>query len=156
MPADIDIDGLAVLRAIVGHAQSFPDIGKEINKVARSLTTKQLKAKSMSLDKARTIRDAIGGPAFVLVVDGMTDAETKALATKLDRHHPELEDATADWRRRRIIALAGSEAQPEPKPAKRAAKKAPVATMAPEPPKIRRALSSKSAEAVWKRKVPTG
>jgi hypothetical protein len=143
----LDIDGSAVLRSIVQQPDAFPDVSAEINKVARALVAKQLKAKATTLDRVRRVQEALGEPAFKLIIDGLTDAEAKSLAAKLDKSHPDLKAGTAAWRRGHIVALAAG-AEPAAKPDKpkkvSAAKKE-----ASEQPASKRAIRSKALAAVW-------
>lgn len=142
----LDLDGAAVLRSIVEDPSAFPDIATELNKVARALVAKQLKAKSATLERVRRVQGAVGGPAFRLVIDGLSDAEVKSLAGRLDRNHPDITAGTADWRRRHIVTLAsGADPAPKPQKPKAPGKKA----SAPARPKPRRALGSKAMAAVW-------
>jgi|SRR6516165_10035900 hypothetical protein len=152
----IDVNGLAILRAIVGAPEAFPDIAAEINKAARTLVVKQLKSKSANLERLRRIYGLIEGEAFVLILDGLTDAETKSLAAKLDKNHPDLKSASAAWRRQLIGELASGAAEPTAKPAKTTTKTPPKAAPKEKKqpsraskPKVERALNSKAMAARW-------
>lgn len=106
----LEIDGFAVLRSILDERSAFPDISSDINKAARALVIKQLKAKGTTLAGMRRIGACLGNAAFKLIVDRLTDAEAKSLLAKLDRHHPDLKTGTTGWRRRQILDLvAGTE-----------------------------------------------
>jgi hypothetical protein len=152
----IDIDGLSVLRGIVAEPDVFPDVQPEFSKIACSLVTKQLKVKAVSVESVRKIRNVIGEPSFSLIIDGMTESETKSLSGKLDKNHPELKTASANWHRRQIVALASGTVEPTSKPSKKVTKpKAEAAQPAKATqaakPKTKRALSSKAAAATWDR-----
>ncbi|MFH6785991.1 MULTISPECIES: hypothetical protein [Methylobacterium] len=141
----LEIDGLAVLCAIAEAPQAFPAIRGDVTKAAHALVTKQLKAKTLDLAALRAVREALGPQPLALIVDGLKDAEVKALVTRLDKHHPDLKDGPAVAHRRHLMALAAAldpvaapAAKPKPvkapkaKPAaKPAAKAAPKS--APEP-----------------------
>lgn len=143
----LSIDGFAVLATIGREPALFSDIRSEAAKAAQALLAKQLKAKALTVAGLRRIEEALGGETFSLVVDGLSDADVKSLATRLDRHHPEMKDATAERRRRHVMALAtGTEPAEKPKKAA-AAKKAPARKPGKAP--VERAISSKAMAAVW-------
>lgn len=141
----LDVDGFAVLQAITARPDAFPDIRAEVAKTGRALVVKQLKAKGLALPGLRRVRDSLGAEPFALVVDGLTDAEAKSLVAKLDKHHPDLRIAAADWPRRHLAALAtGTEPA-----AKGTAKAAEAKPAAPKKPKVARALGSAAFSAEW-------
>src|ERR1700730_12646051 len=74
----IDIDGLAVLRAIAENPLAFPDVTMEINEGARTLVLKQLKSKT-TLERLRLIHHALGGEALALILDGLGDTPSATL-----------------------------------------------------------------------------
>ncbi len=111
----LDVDGYAVLQAMASAPEAFPDIRAEVPKAARSLVMRQLKARTLKVPALRLIRDVIGTEAFALIADGLTDAEVKAVVTRLDPHHPTLKEATPGWHRRRLAALAAGEAPLAPR-----------------------------------------
>ncbi|SFU78715.1 hypothetical protein SAMN02799631_02291 [Methylobacterium sp. 174MFSha1.1] len=141
----LEIDGLAVLCAIAEAPQAFPAIRSDVTKAAHALVTKQLKAKTLDLAGLRAVREALGPQPLALIVDGLKDAEVKALVTRLDKHHPDLKDGPAVAHRRHLMAIAADldpVASPaaKPKPAKAPAK-------APAKPKpAARAVDAASAE----------
>ncbi len=108
----IDIDGLAVLRAIAATPQLFPDAATEINNFARKYVAAHLKLATINLECLRDIYRAIGGEAFVLILDGQTDPAGAALVKKLDKDNPDIKTAPPDWLRRRIAELASGAAEP--------------------------------------------
>ncbi|QRE72851.1 hypothetical protein [Methylobacterium aquaticum] len=123
----LEIDGLAVLCAIAEAPAAFPAIRSDVTKAAHALVTKQLKAKTLDLPGLRAVREALGPQPLALIVDGLKDAEVKALVTRLDKHHPDLKDGPAVLHRRHLMALAADldpVAAPaaKAKPAKGAAK----------------------------------
>ena len=144
----IDIDGRAVLRTVV-ESDLFPDITPDLAKAARALVAKQLKAKKLTLGHLRGIHQALGSSAFLLIVEGLTESETKSLAGKVDKHHPEIKTGPTASNREHIVALAQGTAEPEPKPKK--GDRTPKAEKAPATPKpkVQRALSSKAMAAKW-------
>ncbi|BCM85854.1 hypothetical protein [Methylobacterium indicum] len=121
----LEIDGLAVLCAIAEAPEAFPAIRSDVTKAAHALVTKQLKAKTLDLPGLRAVREALGPQPLALIVDGLKDAEVKALATRLDKHHPDLKDAPAVTHRRHLMALAGTLA-PVSAPAAKPKAKAPA------------------------------
>lgn len=128
----LEIDGLAVLCAIAEAPEAFPAIRSDVTKAAHALVTKQLKAKTLDLAGLRAVREALGPQPLALIVDGLKDAEVKALVTRLDKHHPDLKDGPAVLHRRHLMALAADldpVAAPaaKPKPAKAPAKAKPTA-----------------------------
>ncbi|MET7244083.1 hypothetical protein ABZT49_12005 [Methylobacterium sp. EM32] len=141
----LEIDGLAVLCAIAEAPQAFPAIRSDVTKAAHALVTKQLKAKTLDLAGLRAVREALGPQPLALIVDGLKDAEVKALVTRLDKHHPDLKDGPAVAHRRHLMAIAADldpVASPaaKPKPAKAPAR-------APAKPKpAAKAVDAASAE----------
>lgn len=138
----LDVDGYAVLQAMAAAPEAFPDIRAEVPKAARSLVMRQLKARTLQVPALRLIRDVIGTEAFALIADGLTDAEVKAVVTRLDPHHPTLKEATPGWHRRRLAALAAGEA-----PLRRGETAPPESASPPAPPP--RALVSRPFAATW-------
>lgn len=136
----LDVDGYAVLQAIVAAPEAFPDIRADVSKAARAMVVRQLKARSLKAPALRMIRDVVGTEAFALIADGMTEAEVKAVVARLDPHHPTLKQATSGWFRRRLAALAAGEA-----PLRRGE----AAPPEPASPAPTRALGSRPFAATW-------
>lgn len=145
----LDLNGFAVLRSIGDHASSFRAISAEVNKAARTLVVKQLGAKTMTLASTRSLRRLIGEDAFVLVIEGMKDAQVKALLTRLDKHHPDIKTETAKWRRERALDLAAGDAEPAEKA--KAAPKTAKSAKRKKKPEVRERLHSEAMTAVRKR-----
>lgn len=112
-----EIDGFAVFSAMAANASLFEASRAEATKAARTAVTKQIKAKTLSLDHLRSIRTALGGDSFGLIVQGLKEAEIKSLATRLDKHHAEVKTMPAAERLRHLLALA-HETEPVDKPAR--------------------------------------
>ncbi|MCJ2033469.1 hypothetical protein [Methylobacterium sp. J-068] len=146
----LDVDGAAILGVIVRAPELFPDIRGDLAKTGRMLVVKQLKAKGLMLDGLRRVREGLGSETFALVLDGLTDAETKSLVTRLDRHHPDLKTAAPDWPRRHLAAL-GAGAQPVAKAAAATPKGKGAEAERPsvKAPKVTRALGSAAFAARW-------
>lgn len=124
----LDLDGFETWRAIAKEPDLFAPLRAEAAKSARAALVRLIKSKTMTLGDLKAIRKAIGKETFALVLDGMKDAEVKTLASRFDKHHPEMKSGNAAWRRQHLIDLIRGEAEPVAKqvPAKRsAAKKAP-------------------------------
>jgi hypothetical protein len=111
----LDVDGFAVFRSIGSHTEAFAAIAAEVAKSARTLVVKQIAHKDTGLKTVRAIRAAVGPEAFGLITDGMSDAQIKALAVKLDKHNAELKTANGAARRLHVRALADGSAQPSEK-----------------------------------------
>jgi hypothetical protein len=120
----IALDGFEVLRRIGKHADVFAAVRADVDKAARALVTKCLKAKSVGLEGLREIRGALGDEPFVLLVEGLKDTEVKSVLTRIDKHFADLKEGSAAARRGHLIALAAGQAEPSPPPAKAAKKKA--------------------------------
>ena len=131
----IALDSFEVLHAIGKHADLFKPVRVEVDKAARALVTKCLKAKTVGLEALRDLQRAIGNEPFELLVEGLKDAELKSILARLDKHHPELKSASASWRRQHLLALATGEAAAPP-PAK-AAKKSAAKKAKAEPERLR-------------------
>ncbi|WP_279358545.1 hypothetical protein [Methylobacterium indicum] len=142
----LEIDGLAVLCAIAEAPEAFPAIRSDVTKAAHALVTKQLKAKTLDLPGLRAVREALGPQPLALIVDGLKDAEVKALATRLDKHHPDLKDAPAVTHRRHLMALAGTLA-PVSAPAVKPKAKAPARPRAGAKPAANTAAKSAAGPA---------
>ena len=112
----LDIDGFAALRSIATHPSVFPDVAAEAAKAARTLVTKQIKNKACGLKNLRDVRKALGGDAFNLILDGVTDAQIKTLVTRLDKNNPELKSSNPQWRRQQMKALVEGSVEPTEKP----------------------------------------
>lgn len=118
----LDFDGFDAWRAIADHPETFVSLRAEAAKSARQALTKHMKAKATGIGELRAVRKAVGKKMFALLVDGMKDAEVKALAARLDRHHPDLKTSDAIWRRQHLLDLVRGDAEPAQKPAKPAKK----------------------------------
>lgn len=126
----LDLNAFAVLRIVGEHASLFPDVRKEAGNAARALIVKQIKAKGTDLAALRALRHALGSENFGLVVDGMKDTELKTVASRLDKHNPDLKTANPAGRRRHLLALADGGAEPATKPEKPTKKTVPKASKA--------------------------
>lgn len=115
----LDLNGFDVLKRISAHPDVFMDIKAEVNKAARLLVSKQLKAKTIDLDSLRLVAKTIEDDAFSLVVDGLSDAEAKSVLGKIDKHHPKLKGLDAAWRRGHLRDLASGRAELTEPPAKK-------------------------------------
>jgi len=118
----IDIDGIAVLRAITLAPKLFPDAASEINNFARKYVASQLKPTIIDLERVRDIYRVIGGEAFVLILDYQTNSASAALVKKLDKDNLEVKTAPPVWCRKRLADLASGAAGPAEKPPKPAPK----------------------------------
>jgi hypothetical protein len=118
----ISLDGFEVFQQVGKHADLFAAIRADVDKQARALIVKCLKAKAVGLATLCDIRKALGGEQFGLVLDGLKDAELKSVLTRLDKHHPELKQSDTAWKRDHLNALADGTTSPHDAPAK--AKKA--------------------------------
>lgn len=136
----IALDGFAVLRKLGKHAGAFAPVRSDVDKAARALVVKCLKAKSVGIDGLRDISSALGEDQFELVVEGLKDAETKSILTRLDKHHPEVKTGTAAWRREHLLAVAQGKADPSAPRAK-----------APKTSSPKKAKPSKNTDAAPKR-----
>jgi hypothetical protein len=119
----IALDGFEVLRRLGKHADVFAAVRADVDKAARALVVKCLKAKSTGINELHQIYKALGPDQFGLVLENLKDAEMKTILTRLDKHHPELKAATSAWRRQHLKALAEGSSDPSSPPPK-AAKKA--------------------------------
>jgi hypothetical protein len=129
----LDVDGFAILRIIGGHRDNFTAITADVAKAARALLVKQMTHKGTGLKTVRDIRAAVGAEAFSLIIDGMTDAQIKLLASRLDRHAAAAK-AVDGTTRLHVLALAEGAAQPAQQPD--GAAKTPRTRRAPAPPKL--------------------
>ena len=113
-----ELDPYAVLRAIGEHSEVFAEIDTDIAKAARDLILKRLKSKSLTIEDARVICEAIGPDAVGPIVEGLAAASLKSIVAKLDKHHPELKGSTSAWQRQHLRSLLGGTAEPTQKAAK--------------------------------------
>jgi hypothetical protein len=114
----IALDGFEVFRKVGKHAEAFAPIRADVDKQARALVVKCLKAKVVGLDAVRDIREALGKEQFGLLLEGLKDPEVKSILTRIDKHHPELKGGSATWRRQHLGALADASSTPHPPPVK--------------------------------------
>ena len=121
----LNLDGMAVLGAIVANRRLFTGVEPDAEKYARTLVIKQLKAKNADLTALREISRALGRGLFPLLIDAMTDAEVKAVLGKVDKYHPDLKTETPAWRRSHLRALADGRIEATEKPKKPVKAKAP-------------------------------
>lgn len=128
----LDVDGFAVFRSMGSHPDSFAAIASDIAKAVRTLVVKQIRHKDTGLKALRDIRVAIGPEAFGLIADGMADAQVKSLATKLDKHNPNLKTLSGAASRLHFLALVDGSAEPSEKQ-KSAAKPAKPKKASPPP-----------------------
>jgi hypothetical protein len=120
----IAIDGFDILQRLGKHADAFAVVRADVDKQARALVVKCLKAKALGFEAIRDIHKALGTEQFGLVVEGLKDAEVKSILTRLDKHHPDLKGGSPSWRRQHLSALADGSSKPRPAPAKAAKKTA--------------------------------
>lgn len=111
----LDVDGFAVLRTIGVHPHFFKAVVADAAKAARTLVVKQIAHKNTGLKTVRDIRGAIGPEAFRLIMDGLTEAQIKSLAARLDKHiaKAKVADGAA---RGHVLALAEGSVQPAEQP----------------------------------------
>lgn len=122
----IDIDGFVVLGAIARRPDCFPAVKAEVAKTAKGFVVKQLKDKALTLEQLKAIGEAVDLDAFDLIVDGMSDAEIKAVLAKVDKLNDEAKGAApqaqrkqiSDLVRGRIVPAARAEKPKLEKPAK--------------------------------------
>lgn len=145
----LDVDGFAVFRSIGSHPEAFAAVAAEAAKAARMLVVKQIAHKDTELKAVRGIRATVGPEAFSLIADGMTDAQIKSLAAKLDKHNPELKTSNATALRRHVLALAEGSAESSEK--QKAAAKRAKSKKAPAPPSSADRIHFSSAGATRKR-----
>jgi hypothetical protein len=131
----IALDGFEVFRQVGKHAEVFAPIRADVDKQARALVIKCLKAKSVGLDAFRDILRALGQEQFGLVLEGLKDTEVKSVLTRLDKHHPDVKEGDTGWRRQHLSGLADGSSTPHALPAK--TKKATSRKAKAEPPRLR-------------------
>jgi hypothetical protein len=103
----LDVDGLALLKAVSQTPDAFPDVHAEAAKAARALVVRQLKVKTFPLSGVRRVYEILGHETFTLVIDGLTETEARGLVSRFDPRHPDGKTASVHWLRRQIVALAG-------------------------------------------------
>jgi hypothetical protein len=114
----LEVDGFAVLHSIGSNRDIFAALSRDIARTARMLVIRQIAHKDTGLDAVRSIHAAVGPEAFRLIVDGMSDAQIKSLALRLDKHAPQAraEDGSA---RQHVLDLAEGAVEPSEKGAAR-------------------------------------
>lgn len=130
-----ELDGFAVLRAIGENPDAFSEIGAAVAKAARDLVVKRLKSKSLAVDDARAVREAVGYDLFDRIVEGISAAHLKSIVTKLDKPHPEMKGSSAQWQRQHLLTLLDGTAEPAQRSAKskKAGSRAKTAEPSPTP-----------------------
>jgi len=129
----LEVDGFAVLRTIGTNHAAFPAIAGDAAKAARALVLKQITHKSTGVQAVRSIRAALGEDVFTLIVDGMSNAQIKSLATRLDKHGT-AGKAGHGAARLHILALAAGTAEAAAQPPSRTPKASRTRKPAPTPP----------------------
>ena len=142
-----DVDGYLILKAVGGARDLFKDMVAVANKAARAIVVGQLK-KAKGAGDALKVHDAIGSGGFQLIVDGLTDPETKAILRKIDPHNLDIGKQDGRLRRAHIVALSDGSAEPTPRPARAAGRTRAVKVEKSEAKPVKRALSSKAMRAV--------
>ena len=120
----IALDGFKVLRRLGENAEAFTTIRADVDKAARALIVKSIKAKSAGIDALHAVHKALGDKQFELIVEGLKDAEVKSILTRIDKHHPDLKTQSVHERRRHLFALTSGELDPAMPVAKAKASKA--------------------------------
>lgn len=131
----LDIDGFAVFCSIGANRAAFAAVAADILKAAQTLVVKAIKDKKTGLAELRAVRQSLGAEAFNLITDGMPNSQIKTLATRFDKHNPDLKSSDAAAQRRHLMALAEGAAEPMEKrkaAPKQKAPKRPPAKKAPE------------------------
>lgn len=137
----IALDGFKVLRRLGENAEAFMTIRADVDKAARALIVKSMKAKSAGIDAMRAVHKALGDKQFELIVEGLKDAEVKSILTRIDKHHPDLKTQSVHERRRHLFGLSSGTDDPSAPVAKAAkARAAPkskkTAVGKPEPARL--------------------
>jgi hypothetical protein len=112
--ARLEVDGFAILHSIGARPDIFAALKRDIARTARTLVIRQIVHKNTGLEAVRDIHAAVGPEAFRLIMDGMSDAQIKSVALRLDRHAPQAraEDGSA---RQHVLALSEGTMQPSEK-----------------------------------------
>ena len=121
----LEFDGFEAWRAIAESPDTFASLRAEAAKSARAALVKYLRTRTLGIPGLRTARKALGKDLFRHLIDGMKDAEVKAIVARLDKYHPELKGSDPAWRRQHLLQLVKGDAEPAPKPQKPAKKSAP-------------------------------
>ena len=121
----IDLDGFAVLRALVKQPTAFPDISKEASRAAHALVSKQLTIKSANIGTVRQVYRAIGELHSDWCWMSLRTSKLKTLSNKIDKHNAELKAASSSYRRRHLNELAAGSVDPVSVPLKKPAKSKP-------------------------------
>jgi len=143
----IDLDGMAVLRAISANSDLFPKATQKINELAHKLASEKL-TKNANLDTVCKIYHILRDADFQILIDDLSDQARKKLTKAIDPHHPDLASADSAWFKRQIIKLAAGTLEPAQKPAK-ALKSQKRQCGGPKKPRPKRTLSSKAMNAAW-------
>lgn len=114
----IALDGFKVLRRLGESPEAFGFVRADVDKAARALIVKCLKAKSTGIDAIHAIHKALHGKPFELIVEGLKDAELKSILTRLDKHNPEIKTQSAHERRQHLLALSSGANDPSAPAAK--------------------------------------
>lgn len=100
------MDGFVGLGAIARAPKVFPDLRADLAKTVRALVVKQLKARTLTLDGPRRVRKCLASETYALIIDGLSEAEARALIGRFDKHHTDAKLAPAGWLRRRLSEFA--------------------------------------------------
>jgi hypothetical protein len=111
----IRLDGLAILKAVVGHSELFSDVRTAVDKAALAILAAQLKAETFDLERLKRTRKTLGADVLALALEHLPDNIPKSLIARIDPHHRKHATGSAAWARSHVIALAGGAAAPEHK-----------------------------------------
>ena len=142
----IEVDGFVVLGAIARRPECFPALKAEVAKTAKGFVVKQLKDKALTLDQLKAIGEAVDLDAFDLIVDGMSDAEVKAVLAKVDKLNEAAKAAAPQAQRKQMSDLVRGRVLPASKSEKPKPDKAAKVVK----PKVERSGNSKAMRATKK------
>lgn len=108
----MEVDGTAVLTAIVKNPEVFALSGAQVNTLAATLLTARFKDKAVTLDHLKRIAGLLGGGDFRLALDHLAGKDAAVVAKRLDPKHPDLKTASEGWYREHISKLADGSVTP--------------------------------------------
>ncbi|KAI94249.1 hypothetical protein T281_12100 [Rhodomicrobium udaipurense JA643] len=112
------IDGVQLFKNIAQHAELFRPIEKDIITSASALVGKFLKQKNLDVEALRSLRAAITADVLLLTIDGLNERDVRTLTKKVDKHYPDLTEASASTLRAHLSDLASSAKDIHAKPEK--------------------------------------
>jgi hypothetical protein len=119
------------LRVMLDRPELFQAVSKDLERNARALLKKQVKA-VRSADAAAELGSALGADPLAIALEALTLPEVTALLAKLDKHHDGLDALSPLAQRQHLAGLFDGSLKPV-KPSRATAARKPPKELPPKP-----------------------